>query len=472
MLFRALPLFLLLLPAPASAQANDKFVEALVQFVTAVDGDTGNEGPTVVDALRAMDAGLAEWDRAVAAAEAGMSAQIDTAAPDQAARMRTALGLIYLERGRIVDALAQFDRVTAAAKAGPEIHMFRGWALRAAGRTAEAAAAFSRASSADPGNPMLAYLLLHHSRVSAKPIADVKRAMGAILAAEKAIGSGGSNRFLFPALLDDSGAPAPLLPWVRYADGYELIVRGRHAEAIERLRTASAADPLVTRGSSDEDERTRMRHVDALVASGQPDTAERALLDTVRVLPRSGQAHWRLGQLYRTLNRDAEAIPHFEAAANARLLAGAGALHRLVGQLQENNFEFTRAIDSFVRAIDTNLNDAAAHRELAEALQALDRFDEAHVEFVVTLLLDPKDATAWTGLAQLHASAGRLQAALDALRRATTIEPRNREARYALARILIQLGRTDEGTKELQAFEQLQREAMAEQRRRYQESVK
>lgn len=516
----------------AAAQTQDAFVEALVAFVTAVDGPTGDEGAAVLQALRAMDAGLMQWDRGIAAAESGMSAQIGSAPAEAAVRMRTALGLIYLQRGRVSDALAQLG-AAAGPRAPADIHLFHGWALHRAGRSEQAADAFRRAFDRDPSNPALAYLVVHHhGRASERPAA-VSQALAAIHAAEARIArSSEPFRFLVPQLLDDSAAPEPLFAWAAYADGYQLVSQERYAEAVERLRASAAADPLVTAslaGSShggtgaaalragdapravaafaaavDEnpasseaqrmlgvaywmdrqydrsaehlkaaisrhplDERARILLADVLVAAGRTEDAEQMLLDTLRVLPRSGQAHWRLGRLYRTFGRERDALAHFESAVATQPLAGRAAVHRLIGQLRENHFDAEGALDAFGDALDTNPNDPAAHRERAEALQAIDRLDEARAEFVITLLLDSADVPAWIGLGQIHAAEDRLDAAVTAFRRATALEPRNVEARYALARALVRLGRSAEGQQELEAFERLQEQAVAEERQRY-----
>ena len=97
-----------------------------------------------------MTRGLAEWDARVARVESGFRAEIATR-PAAAARMRATLGTVYLERGRIEDALAQFD---AAAELDPslaQVHVLRGLAYERADRSAEAAAAYRARWQPEPG---------------------------------------------------------------------------------------------------------------------------------------------------------------------------------------------------------------------------------------------------------------------------------------------------------------------------------
>src|SRR5262245_59380168 len=107
----------LLCPAYVAAQVKDDFVQALVSFADAAVGSGGDEGPVLVGAIDAMAEGLARWDTAIGRMESGLKSDIGSAPPQIGARMRTALGAAYLERGRLDEALAPFD---AAASLDPQ----------------------------------------------------------------------------------------------------------------------------------------------------------------------------------------------------------------------------------------------------------------------------------------------------------------------------------------------------------------
>ena len=135
-----------------TAQAKDAFVEGLTQFINAVDGTYGDEGPALTAAVEAMARGLAEWDARVARVESGFRADVDEArAPPAAARMRATLGTVYLERGRFDDALTQFAAaVRSRSIAGAGARASRRWPTSASNRPAEAAAAYRAAWQANP----------------------------------------------------------------------------------------------------------------------------------------------------------------------------------------------------------------------------------------------------------------------------------------------------------------------------------
>ena len=73
-------------------------------------------------------------------------------------------------------------------------------------------------------------------------------------------------------------------------------------------------------------------------------------------------------------------------------------------------------------------------------------------------------------IGQVEAAAGRDEDALVILRRAVTLDAGQLEARYALSRALLRLGRSEEAQQELRAFEAAQAKAMDEQRRQFLEN--
>src|SRR5688572_20509178 len=143
----------LLCPPPARAQGREAFTRALVDFANAVTGTYGDEGAAMLAALDAMDVALAQWDAAIARVEAGLASEIGTASPPIAARMRAALGTVYLDQGRAEPALTQFAAAATLDPQFAEVHRLRGLVLDALNRTAEARAAYRLAWQRDPGNP-------------------------------------------------------------------------------------------------------------------------------------------------------------------------------------------------------------------------------------------------------------------------------------------------------------------------------
>jgi tetratricopeptide (TPR) repeat protein len=323
-------------------------------------------------------------------------------------------------------------------------------------------------------------------------------------------------------------ADAPVLPLARYAKGYARLVARDYDGALAELRTAAASDPLVIDPSArsvpimravtalregrlaearslfaetnalpdsseahrilgliywasseydksveqftsaierdPRDERSRLARARVLSLSERDADAQRALLETIQAFPDSSLAHWSLGLLYERLNRHADARREIEHAT-AGAVVGRADLYTAIGRLAGSATDVPAAIDAFMRAVDANPSDPAAHKYLAGALLQHDRVNEAFIEFVATLLIDPLDADAHAGIGRIHLDAGRYADAVDALRRAVDVTPDHAEARYALATALTRSGKRQEAAREFDRVEEAQRRAFAERRR-------
>ena len=123
------------------------------------------------------------------------------------------------------------------------------------------------------------------------------------------------------------------------------------------------------------------------------------------------------------------------------------------------------AITAFARSVTASPNDPIVHKSFAGALLQQDRTDEAFVELVAALLIDPVDADAHASIGQIHLNAGRYDEAVTALGRAVELSANDTEARYALATALMRLGNTQRAAREFERVEQEQRQMLADRRR-------
>jgi tetratricopeptide (TPR) repeat protein len=521
----------LLWPSHASAQAKDAFVEGLTQFINAVDGTFGDEGPALTAAVEAMARGLAEWDARVAQVESGFRADVEKAAPPAAARMRATLGTVYLERGRFDDALTQF---AAAAELDPslaQVHVLRAMAYERVDRPAEAADAYRAAWQADPAQATTAYLVARAEPSTPAAREALWTAVRRRAEAAKVTPEG------FPVvdLLDDASVAAPLFAPAAYGPAFALIRQGKYDEAVSSFREAVAADPMVAdrvlrsdevrrgiaalreknlraavaeleaasarspqsgevqrilgmtlaaarqndaslahlreaaRLNPPNDQRARIAIADVLIASGRPDEARDSLRETILYIPESGEAHWQLGRVEQALG-DAAAVRSFERAAGKPVVAGLGRLYAIIGQAYHAQFNVDAAANAYRQRVRIAPNDRDAHFDLAEVYRAQDKLDEALVEYLAAALIDPRNAKAFGMMGQVDAAAGRDEQAVVMLRRAVTLDGGLLEARYALSRALLRLGRTEESQKELRAYEAAQAKAMDEQRRQFRDN--
>jgi tetratricopeptide (TPR) repeat protein len=332
-------------------------------------------------------------------------------------------------------------------------------------------------------------------------------------------------------LTQESGNAAPFFAPAVYADGFALVRQGRYDEAIVRFEDAVSTDPLtantaipprlaqgieafragrlptaldhlravlaVTPNHSEAhrvlgtiswvagqrasglaqiqtairlnptNERAYTALVDALLAEGRFAEAERALLDAIRVVPGSGHAHFKFGQVETTLEKDAEALGALRAAARLAPVGGLAYLYRAIGDMVSADRDAEALVALYVERVEISPNDADAHLDLGQAYLQLDLKGEAEAEFLMALMIDPQRTEAYAALGQAYLRAGAYSDAELASRRAVTLDPAHVEARYTRATALVRLGRTDEGKRELERYEQMQADAEANRRREY-----
>jgi len=463
-------------PVPAAAQAKDDFVRAFIELSQAVGGATGAEGRALRASLDAMAKGLVGWDAAVSRVEAGFAGAVTSAAPAEAARMRATLGATYLERGRVADALVVLDPAATLDPTFTPVHLLRGLGHARANRLEAAAAAYAAARNVDPLSAHLAYLYLSASRrAAAGP--ERRAALDALFrAVSGTAGATPTDLTVLPLdLLDDASVDAPLFMPAAYVAGFRLLAQARYPEALASLRAAAAADPVVTSAArptalNSADERARISKADAQVAAGDRAAARASLLDTVRRFPDSGQAHWRLGRLEEDRGDQAAARRAYEAAARAAPVAGASMVYAAIGRLQHTALDLDAAADAYERRVALAPRSAPAHLDLGAVYQAQDRLEDALTEYLAAALVDPTSARARVSAGQLRADLGDDQGAIALLRRAVQLDPNDGEARYALGRALLRVGRADESRQELAAFERIQKAAMEAQRRSFEEN--
>jgi tetratricopeptide (TPR) repeat protein len=234
-------------------------------------------------------------------------------------------------------------------------------------------------------------------------------------------------------------------------------------ESVKQFEAAIALGPR--------DERSRLALADVYVRGKAPQNAERVLRETITVLPDSGQAHWRLAAVLDLLQRGADARRERELAIGLGPLAGQGRAFAAVAQSYMAEANLDRAVDSARAWVSSDLNNPSAHELLGQVYWKQGREREALTEFVVEALLDPSRAAAASAIAQIQLAAGRFAEAVEAARRALAGNPRDKEARYALANALLRSGNEKEGEEagraELAEAEKQQAEELARVRESY-----
>lgn len=420
------------IPSPVAAQ-RQAFIDALAEFTSAIQGTFGDEGAQITSCLDRMEAALASGsitrdDARRNGPSLSPANSLDT--------YRKLLHDTPRTRSRpFVDTNLLPDGVTDAPVLPPAAYA-QGYARLARGQYPDALAAFRAAAAQDP----LVIDPAVRSALLTQAIAAVK---------QDRLGEARS-------LLESSTTPQGSSE-VHRVLGLIYWSLSQDDRSVAELETATRTNPR--------DERSHLALARVLSSAGRASDAERTLQETIRAISDSALAHWWLGRTYEQSNRIADARREFELAAPAAV-AGRAQLFTKIGQLAVSIADIPGGSRAFAQAVDANLNDPEAHKRVAGTFMLQGMTDEAFVELVSALLIDPHDAGAHAGIGQILLNTGRPDEAVPALRRAVELSADYVEARYALATALMRAGHTQEAAREFDRVEQLQRRAIADQRRR------
>jgi len=209
------------------------------------------------------------------------------------------------------------------------------------------------------------------------------------------------------------------------------------------------------------DERARILLADVLAGDRRLAEAERELTQIVETGPRSGRARYELARLYERQSLLPQATARFHDSEALGPVVGRDGFYRALGGLLVNQADFDGAVAAYSQRIDANPNSGEAHRQLGEIYFLQGRDEPALVEFLTATWLDPRDARAFAATGQVQARLLKYADAEVALRRALSLDPNLREARYALGTSLMRLGKTEDARQELEIFQQQQADAEA-----------
>jgi tetratricopeptide (TPR) repeat protein len=286
-----------------------------------------------------------------------------------------ALALLLTDNGRFSDALIAVDAAIKGAPEQPPLRMLRGRLLETLGRETEAAAGYRRAWQLDPDNVVSAYLSLS---IGAWPDDAASGPLKTLIDTQATLVPPADQRSgLEPIrdlrLIPDRASKTPIFAPAAYAEGFAAMAAGNYVQALARLRTAVARDPVVT------------------------DRASQSQAMSM------GIARLRTG-------RFADAISLLEAAVSAH--GNSSEAHRIVGTAYAAAGDDTRAVEHLRRAISIAPDDERSRLALARVLRDAGRLDAAAESLRDTLVAMPRSGEArWMLGDVLEKSGGGLEAA-------------------------------------------------------------
>ena len=220
--------------------------------------------------------------------------------------------------------------------------------------------------------------------------------------------------------------------------------------AVIQFNAALAMDP------TNEQLRTSRQ---TMLVSAPPNAAIEAEVTAVAAdHSRSGVAHQNLGRLHQSVGRNREAVEAYRYALGRYPLVAVSRLHLRIAEIQIQQLLVDEAIGSFRASLEVDPNAVAPRAGIARLLHEGSRLDEAYVEYLVVLLLDPLNADAHAQVAQIQLQRGHFAQAVAAGRRALTENPDDLQARYAVGQALMRSGAVEEGRSELAEYARRQSE--------------
>lgn len=459
---------------PALAQqAPDlkaEFVRAVGQFSLAVDGTFGDEGPAILSHLETMRQALGRWDALVERYEASMRSEIKAADPSLALRMHTALAGVYLDRGRLADGMRELAAARAIDDRRADVHLLLGYASRLRGDSAGALDAFRRASTLDPDDPVRAYVLarqLAAAGQASEATATLER-LRADVERRARDAAGPSAPFVRVELFPEVTGVEPFFPPARYAEGFALLLRGEHQQAMLRLGTAAEGDPLLARRP---EEHAAIAQAAASLRAGAVADALRPLEAAIAAAPDRAELHRVAGLVYAADEQYEAAIRELAAAvrleadderartalADAYLAQGdsAGAERTLRETLQilpasgraryalarvlERQGQYPDALRELRAALEHNplLGANGIYQTIGNLEAAQQNFDAAAEAYATRIDIHPNDAGAHHDLGAVFFTMGRpLEAAVEFLV-ALMLDGQHVESHAALAQVYL-----------------------------------
>jgi tetratricopeptide (TPR) repeat protein len=420
----AATLTITLRPSVARAQL-ETFVQSVRELADASRLAEPARSAGIHAAASRLGRALAEWDRRIAALKAQSDSEFagaPTAA--RAYQLHVELGVAYRARGRMADALREFE-AAAAIRPSSDIQVMRALTLESNGRLDEAGAAFLEAWNLDHSNPVKAY---YAAQRGTGPAVERERAHALLADVYRDMtldaGPAATRPFVTLEVIPDNLSRTPVVADNATARGFALLREEKYSDAIAALAAAEV----------------REKRED------------------------SPLAHFARAQSDETENRVADARREYQSALTGAL-AGRGVLLVAIGRLAQVEGDSAAALEALARAARINPNDPNVHKELAAAYAANGRADAAFGELMAALLIDPRDAQAHASIGQLYLDTGRDAEAISAFGRALELKPDGFEVRYALATAHTRLGHAAEAARQLEIYDRLRREALDERRR-------
>ena len=460
-----------------SADPKTNFVQTLGQFSLALDAPYGDEGPRILAHLDTLARATAQWDDAIREYESEARKNPPSDAK-LAALMHVALGGLYLDRTRVVDAKREFDAAVALDSSRPDTFMLQGLASSAGGDYGAAVASYRKALELDPPDTARAYAYAR-ALARAGQTADASRVFSLVAENQKKQSADRlvavSARFMRFGLVEERSGVEPFFPPAIYSDAFARLVRGDLAAALSALRDAARKDVVV---SGVVNQSYAMRKAADALRSGDIQAALVQLQAAIELYPDASEPQRLLGGVYAADEQYDRAIAALQkavtlapdeersrlaladvfvrvdqpAAAERTLretiarIPASGRAHYSLARILQSEGRPLDAIEELQRSLTFTplLGVNGIYQKIGAMTAALQRFDESVDSYSRRVEIQPNDAGAHQDLGDAYARLGRDAEALAEFSVALLLDPARVAAFAAIAQVHLRTGKYED----------------------------
>jgi tetratricopeptide (TPR) repeat protein len=196
------------------------------------------------------------------------------------------------------------------------------------------------------------------------------------------------------------------------------------------------------------------------------DIAERLVRRAMQVNSKQGPLYYQLGLIRYRQKQYRSALEFFHQALDTGPTNDVQ-VWRSIGDVQLELFDRDAAFQAYTEALRIQPQDARTHLALGRFYQEKGEPGPAIDHLLAAIHDDPRLRAAYPVLGRAYQQKGEFGSAADLLKQAVDADPSDQESRYALGRVLIAMGRADEGREQLEKYDNI-RQQIASAEGRYQ----
>jgi len=182
------------------------------------------------------------------------------------------------------------------------------------------------------------------------------------------------------------------------------------------------------------------------------DVAERYLDRAIAADPKKGPYYYQSGVIRQRQKRWREALTLFDRALNLGVGADEAAVWRSIGNVRAQLFEREGAREAYENSLRIQARDARTHLAFGQFLLEGNDLQKAVAELQATVDLEPRLPGALASLGRAYRRLADWPSAVATLTKALELDSADLESRYGLGQVLLAMGRSEEGRKELEIY--------------------